>query len=231
MSKGMFVVGTGTDVGKTYVTGLLLKKMNLLGNSIGYYKAAVSGNDRDNNGTLVPMDAITVKKMSGIEEDLSDMCPYIYERAVSPHLASRIEGNPVDMEVVKKGFYKVSTECDYVVMEGSGGILCPIRYDESEVWLEDIIKELNLPCVLVADAGLGTINQVVLTYEYMKSRGMQIRGIIFNHYHKGDVMEEDNVLMCERRTGIKVIGYVTDDGEELIIQDDTLMGLFEEITH
>ena len=104
------------------------------------------------------------------------MCPYVYENAYSPHLASRIEGNPVVMDVVKQGFYSAS--------------LCPIRFDEHKIQLEDIVKELNLPSVIIADAGLGTINSVVLTTEYMKANHMPVKGIIFNHFHPGNVMEK-----------------------------------------
>ena len=229
MSKGLFVVGTGTDVGKTYVTGLLLKKLHEAGLSAGYYKAAVSGNERGEDGHLIPGDALRVKMLSGIDQDLSSMCPYIYERAVSPHLASRIEGNPVDMKVVRAGFEKVCDDFEYVMMEGSGGILCPIRYDSETIWLEDIIKEFDLSSILIADAGLGTINQVVLTCKYMESKGLKVKGIIFNHYHRGDVMEEDNVKMCEAMTGIPVIGYVADGALDVSIDLDTLKSLFETI--
>ena len=66
MAKAIFVTGTGTDVGKTYVTGLLLKKMNEMGKKAAYYKAAMSGNERDSEGNLIPGDAVSVKETSGI---------------------------------------------------------------------------------------------------------------------------------------------------------------------
>lgn len=227
MSKSLFVTGTGTDVGKTYITGLIIKKLYESGNDVAYYKAAMSGNDRDENGKLIPGDALSVKKVSGINQKLEDMCPYVYENAVSPHLASRIEGNPVRLDVVKDRFYKVSQEHDYVTMEGSGGILCPICFDEERIQLEDIIKELNLSCIIIADAGLGTINNVVLTVEYMKNRGITVKGIIFNHYHEGNIMEEDNLKMCEYMTGVKVIGCVKDSDTDINIDADILASLYE----
>lgn len=216
MKKAIFVVGTGTDVGKTYVSGLLVKKYHEMGKNVGYYKAAVSGNIRDENGKLIPGDAAFVKSISGIDQPLEDMCSYVYERAVSPHLASKLEGNPINITKVKEAFLKVAEAYDYVVMEGSGGILCPIRFDDEKIWLEDIITELNLPCVLVADAGLGTINSVVLTWHYMKSKNIEPIGIIFNRYQKGDVMQEDNVKMCEYKTGLPVLGFVEDGGDKII---------------
>lgn len=152
----------------------------------------------------------------------------MYENAYSPHLASRIEGNPVTMNVVKQGFYSVMEKYNYVTVEGSGGILCPICFDEEKIQLEDIVKELNLSSVIIADAGLGTINSVVLTVEYMKAKHMEVKGIIFNHFHPGNVMEEDNIFMCEYMTGLPTLAKVEDGAEELDIDIDVLTSLYEE---
>ena len=63
MSKGLFITGTGTDVGKTYVTGLIVKKLHKAGKKAAYYKAAMSGNEKDEQGRLIPGDAVEVKKI------------------------------------------------------------------------------------------------------------------------------------------------------------------------
>lgn len=227
MAKKIFITGTGTDVGKTYVTALIVKKLQEAGLHPAYYKAAMSGNDKDAQGELIPGDAKHVKEVSNIDQPLSQMCPYIYELAVSPHLASRIEGNPVKLNVVKKGFEKVCEEYAYVTMEGSGGILCPISYDEDKIMLEDVIKELGLSCLLIADAGLGTINSVVLTVEYMKRQGINVKAIIFNNYIAGDVMQEDNLFMCQQMTGLEVIAKVKKGDTDLDIDVNRLVELYE----
>lgn len=226
MAKKLFMTGTGTDVGKTYVTGLLVKKLCQYGKNVAYYKAAMSGNERDDEGVLMAGDALKVKAMSGVLQPVEQMCPYVYENAVSPHLAARIENNPVQMNVVKEGFAQVCEQYAYAVMEGSGGIVCPIRHDGTTILLEDIVKELELPCLIVADAGLGTINAVVLTVEYMQNRKIPVKGIILNHWHPNNVMEEDNLKMCEEMTGIKVIACVKDGDEELEIDIETLERTF-----
>lgn len=223
----LFVTGTGTDVGKTYVAGLILKKLHRSGLSAGYYKAAMSGNKRRADGSLIPGDAVMVKEMSGIGQPLEEMCPYVYENAVSPHLASRMEGNPVVPERVQKEFEAICARYSYVTMEGSGGILCPIRYDERKLWLEDIIKACRLGCVIVADAGLGTINQVGLTVFYMKEKNIPVRGIIFNHYEPGNRLHEDNRRMCEHLTGVKVAACVRDGDTELDISLELLKSFYK----
>ena len=229
MSKALFVTGTGTDTGKTYITGLIVKKLQEAKKNPAYYKAAMSGNDRRPDGTLIPGDALSVQTMSGIKQSLTSMCPYVYEHAYSPHLASRLEGNPVVMDVVKHGFADAAADYDYVTVEGSGGILCPICFDEARIQLEDVVKELHLSSILIADAGLGTINSVVLTAEYMKTHGLPLKGIIFNHYHPGDVMEDDNIFMCEHMTGLPTLAKVQDDDTELDMNIDALCALYDEV--
>ena len=229
MSKALFVTGTGTDTGKTYITGLIVKKLQEARKNPAYYKAAMSGNDRRPDGTLIPGDALAVQTMSGIDQSLTSMCPYVYEHAYSPHLASRLEGNPVVMEVVKHGFADVAADYDYVTVEGSGGILCPICFDEAKIQLEDVVKELRLSSILIADAGLGTINSVVLTAEYMKTHGLPLKGIIFNHYHPGDVMEDDNIFMCEHMTGLPTLAKVQDGDTELDMNINALCALYDEV--
>lgn len=227
MSKALFITGTGTDIGKTYVAGLIVKKLTDAGKNAAYYKAAMSGNDRREDGTLIPGDALFVQQTAQISQPLEEMCPYIYENAYSPHLASRIEGNPVQMDVVKAGYKNVCDKYDYVTMEGSGGILCPICFDEAKIQLEDVIKELGLSSIIIADAGLGTINSVVLTVEYMKSHELPLKGIIFNNYHPGNVMEDDNIFMCEYMTGLPTLAKVKKGDTELDIDVDVLAGLYE----
>lgn len=229
MSKALFVTGTGTDTGKTYVTGLIVKKLQEAQKNPAYYKAAMSGNDRRPDGTLIPGDALAVQTMSGIDQSLTSMCPYVYEHAYSPHLTSRLEGNPVVMDVVTHGFADVTAVYDYVTVEGSGGILCPICFDEARIQLEDVVKELHLSSILIADAGLGTINSVVLTAEYMKTHGLPLKGIIFNHYHSGDVMEDDNIFMCEHMTGLPTLAKVQDGDTELDMNIDALCALYDEV--
>ncbi len=226
MNKKIFITGTGTDVGKTYVAGLIVKKLCNAGVKNAYYKCAMSGNVRDDAGELSPGDAAWVKRVSGIEQSLSSMCPYIYETAVSPHLASRLENGPIEFSKIKLGYETLCREYDYTTLEGSGGIICPLRYDEVKFGLVDIVREFGLSCLIVADAGLGVINSCVLTVEYMRMKKIPISGIIFNRFHPGNVMEEDNLRMCEELTGVKVVACVREGDCELDMDVETLKSLY-----
>ncbi len=224
VSKGLFVIGTGTDIGKTYVTGLLLKYLRDNGYNASYFKAALSGAIRDENDNLIPGDAVEVLTMVGLEEDTDFLVPYIYETAVSPHLASQIEGNPVELDKIRSAYDDVSEKYDYIVMEGSGGIVCPIRYEgkgnENNIMLEDIIKFLGLDVIVIADAGLGTINSIVTTVEYLKNRNIHVCGIIMNNY-KDELMENDNIKMVEDLCDVPIIAKVYQNDSNLRLDVDT----------
>ena len=225
MHKGIFITGTGTDIGKTYVTALLVRKLRACGCNPAYFKAAVSGNERGADGRLIPGDAVKVKEISGIAQPTASMCPYVYENAVSPHLAAKLEGDPAELERVTAAYRALCAEYEYVIAEGSGGIVCPIRYDAQQLMLEDIIRALELPCLIVADAGLGTINNVVLTCTYMKAHGLPVRGLILNRFHAGDPMEEDNRMMCEALTGVPVLACVAENDDTVQIEEAVLRAI------
>lgn len=222
MGKGLFITGTDTDVGKTYVTALLVKTLRQAGFDVGYYKAAISGAP-----TVAESDAGFVNRFAGINEPEDMILSYLYQNAVSPHLAARIEGNPVEKEVILKAWERVTKAYPYVTMEGSGGIMCPIRHDEKAVYyLEDIIRWLHLPVLVIANAGLGTINHVVTTCEYIKNRHIPVKGILLNHW-KGGIMEEDNVKMIEEITGVKVLAKIRDGDSLLDIDAEEIISLYE----
>jgi len=225
MAKGLFVTATNTEVGKTYITTLLVKKLREAGYRAGYYKAAQSGVEPTAAGLLAG-DAGYVKQVAGLDEDLPNLVTYVYENRVSPHLAAQLEGNPVELPVVLDAYKQAAARYDYLTMEGSGGIMCPLRYDSTaHIFLEDVIKALNLGTVLIAHAGLGTINAVVLTVEYLRHRQIPVRGIIFNHFH-GDEMELDNKKMVEELTGIPVLAMVPENAAEIDLNADLLAALY-----
>ena len=224
MSKGIFITGTGTDIGKTYVTALILKKMTDNGINAGYYKAALSGAD-----TIEVSDAGYVHKIANLKQDKDTLVSYLYKNAMSPHLAAQLEGNPVELAKVKSDFNKVQGNHDYIAVEGSGGVICPIRYDTTTtIFLKDIVKLLGLSTIIIADAGLGTINSVVLSVEWLKSHGIAIGGIIFNNYI-GDVIEDDNLKMIELMTGVEIIAKVAPNDADLNIDICKIIELFKEI--
>lgn len=219
MSKGYFVTATGTDVGKTFITALLVKKWRDSGIDAGYYKAALSGAElRD--GKWVAGDADYVKRIANLSDTQEQLVSYVYKEAVSPHLAARKEGNPVELAKVKDDFDAACARHEFIFAEGSGGIICPIRYDDQKVFLVDIMKTLGLPLLVVTAAALGSINACVLTVEYARSCGLDVRGLIVNRYgSSGNLeMEDDNIRMMQDLTGLEILAKVKNGDTDLGVQ-------------
>ncbi|MEQ8155313.1 MAG: dethiobiotin synthase [Clostridiaceae bacterium] len=205
MTKGIFIVGTDTDVGKTVITAGLMHVLRSNGYNAVYFKAALSGALEEGDG-LIPGDAKLVSEVSKLKEEYCNITPYVYRMAVSPHLAAKLENNPLNLDLVREKYSWLKNKYDYIIAEGSGGIVCPLIDDERGVYtLENLIKDLNMDAIVVSRAGLGTINHTVLTVKYMENMKINIRGIIINNYEDG-LLHDDNINMIEKLTGVPVIG-------------------------
>ena len=228
MTKGLFVTATGTDVGKTFVSALIVKKVRELGINCGYFKPALSGAEVK-DGKLVPGDCEYVLKTTGISTNPINFASYIFKTAVSPHLAAEIEGVSISKEKILADFEKKKREFDYIIVEGAGGIVCPFNLKDEKIILPDIIKMLGLDVIVVASAELGSINNAVLTTEYIKNAGIGIKGIILNKYNDKDFMQRDNKLQIENLAGVEVIAQVKENEKDFDINKDKLLSLFKEI--
>lgn len=200
MGKGVFITGTDTDVGKTYVTGAIAYILKSNGYDVMSYKPVQSGGEQTPHG-LVATDASYVKDISLIEDELSDMNTYCFTDPVSPHIASERDGAVIDEKVIKEIVDELISNRDFVIVEGAGGLIVPLRRD---YMVSDLIRDLNMPVVVVARSGVGTINHTVLTVNQLKSMNANIKAIVFNNY-TGTYYEEDNIRMVKEITGISNI--------------------------
>ena len=224
MSKNIFITATGTDIGKTYVSALIVKKMREEGFNCGYFKPVLSG-VVEKDGKLIESDCNYVVNTAKIPTNADDCVTYWWKEAVSPHLAAKRAGMEIDIAKIKSDFDKKNKEFDYLLIEGAGGITCPLRLENGEKYiLKDLIKELEAPIIIVADGGLGTINSILLTVEYARANDIKIAGIILNNYEKDNFMHQDNLKQVEYLTGVKVIATVERGGDEIGL----LEGKFEE---
>ena len=226
MTKQLFITATGTDIGKTYISALLVKKMIEYEFNCGYYKPVLSGAIRIGD-VIIPGDCKYVTDISGLNIKPTECLSYCFEEAVSPHLAAQRTGTNISIDKILNDYNNLSKRYDYVLIEGAGGITCPIISTENKVYLmSDLIKDLKVNVIIVADGGLGTINSVLTTVEYAKARGINIEGIILNKYDKTDFMHKDNLKMVEKLTGIKVIATIAKDDKDIDISKQILEGLF-----
>lgn len=220
MSKNVFITATGTDIGKTYVSALIVKKMRDVGLNCGYFKPVLSGVVAE-NGLLVESDCNYVVKTANIPAKADDCVAYWWKEAVSPHLAAKRAGGEINISSIKEQFAEKQKQYDYLLVEGAGGITCPLRLENGEKYLlKDLIKELGLNIIIVADGGLGTINSTLLTVEYAKANNIKIEGIILNNFNPDSFMHQDNLKQTEYLTGVKVIAVVEKNQNDIKLLKD-----------
>ena len=220
MSKNIFITATGTDIGKTYVSALIVKKMREEGYNCGYFKPVLSG-VVEKDGKLVESDCNYVVNTAKIPTSADDCVAYWWKEAVSPHLAAKRAGMEIDIQKIKEEFAQKNKEYDYLLIEGAGGITCPLRLENGEKYLlKDLIKELSAPIIIVADGGLGTINSTLLTVEYARANEIKLAGIILNNFDKDSFMQQDNLKQVEYLTGVKVVATVAKGEKEIRLLEE-----------
>jgi dethiobiotin synthetase len=180
MSKKVyFISGIDTDSGKTFATGLIAKSLLDQGKSVITQKIAQTG------CTDISIDILKHRELMGVDlfaEDISKItCPYCFSIPASPHLAAKLEGKKIDVDIINKNTSILLSKFDYVLLEGAGGLLVPIN---DELFTIDFIKQQNYPLILVTSAKIGSINHTLLSIEACKNRGIELAGIVFNEFPK-----------------------------------------------
>lgn len=238
MSKNIFITATGTDIGKTYVSALIVKGMREAGFDCGYFKPVLSGGGKyieselelpETNARacvkLINSDCNYVVETAKIPCEADECVAYWWEEAVSPHLAAKRAGQEINVEKIKHKFNELNKKYDYLLIEGAGGITCPLRLENGEKYLlKDLIKELAAPIVIVADGGLGTINSTLLTVEYARNNNIPILGIILNNFEPDNIMHQDNLKQVEYLTGEKVIATIEKGQKEIKFPEELWTG-------
>ncbi len=170
--RGLFVVGTDTEVGKTYVACLLASHLAYLGNRVGVYKPVASGCDG-----MVPNDAELLRKACGTQWPLEQVCPQQFARPLAPPLAAQLEGRAVDKNKLIDGAKWWHDRCDVLVIEGAGGVLSPIASDWTVL---DFAQRIRMPLLLVAPNRLGVVNHVLLAIEAATRRDLSVTTVVLN---------------------------------------------------
>jgi len=227
MTKCLFITATGTDIGKTYISALIVKKMKEYGYNCGYFKPVLSGAISTDKG-LIPGDCKQVVEAASLEVEPMGCLSYCFEEAVSPHLAAERLGILISKDKILNDFKDAKSKYDYLLVEGAGGITCPIDMDKKYL-LNDLIKDMDLDILMVADGGLGTINSVLLTNDYAKSKKINVQGIILNNYKKDDFMHQNNKKVIEELTNVFVVATVAKGDLDIDVSKENLEKMFKEV--
>jgi len=176
--RGLLVTGTDTGVGKTLIAGAIARCLRDAGLSVEVFKPAASGCRRD-RGDLVSTDAEFLAACADSRRPLADITPVRYASALAPNVAAGREGHPVDLDAIFEAYARLQGAADAVIVEGVGGLLCPIS---DELWVVHFARMAGLPVVIVARAELGTINHTLLTVHAARSAGLRVAGVVVNRY-------------------------------------------------
>lgn len=179
----VMVTGTDTDVGKTFVSAALLKVWQGLGINVGAYKPAVSGCEFNSVGQPVWNDVEVLYEALGQRFPRERVCPQSFSAPLAPPFAAEVEQRLINDRLLIDGASWWENQVDLLLVEGAGGLLSPLSSTGSNA---DLASELDLPLIIVARLGLGTINHTLLTVEAAERRGLQILGIVLNDGQGGE---------------------------------------------
>ncbi|AOY43761.1 MULTISPECIES: dethiobiotin synthase [Psychrobacter] len=181
----LFVSGIDTDIGKTYATGLLAKSLMQQGVNVITQKLVQTGISKQADGELgIADDILSHRQLMQMPLQPCDLdfttCPYRYEKPASPHLSAALANQPLNINVITDATNALQADYELVLLEGAGGLLVPIN---EQLLTLDYIAKQGYPIVLVTSGRLGSINHTLLSLEAIKSRGLMIHSVIYNHIH------------------------------------------------
>ena len=198
MAHGIFITGTGTEIGKTVIAGGLAASLRQSGMNVGVMKPISTGDTAD---------AQFLKHAAQVDDELSSINPIYLRHPLAPSVAARIEEKEIDLSSIETLFTEFQQKYDFVIVEGVGGIAVPIQDD---FLVAHLIQRLQLPILIVAAVGLGTLNHTLLTVAFARQFNIQIAGIVLNGLRPeiAGLAEATNPVEIEKLTGVPVIGVV-----------------------
>lgn len=219
-TSGIFVTGTDTGVGKTLVAAGLTRMLVNRGVSVGVFKPVASGGTISEDGKLLQ------KAAKFPDSAYPNIVPVHYKQPLAPWVAGWKEG-PVNLLQVEKAYQKAKAAWDCLIVEGVGGIRVPITQD---FFVTDWMVKWKLPVLVVARAGLGTLNHTLLTMEALQRRKIKLLGVLVNGYTGKGIAEQTNVKALKKLLKVHIYGPLKHDSRypkdlNLLAQDMAKLGL------
>lgn len=197
MSDGVFVTGTGTEVGKTAVAAALARTATADGRRVAVFKPAVSG-----LGGEGEPDHALLRRAAGSRQSDDEIAPYRYRPPVSPHLGAALAGEAIDPARLRAAARAAAQGSDRLVVEGVGGFLVPLTLG---YLIRDFARDLGLPVVIASAPGLGTINHTLLTVESVRATGLELTAVVLTPWPTQPTeVERSNREAIERLGGVRV---------------------------
>ncbi|HSS33225.1 MAG TPA: dethiobiotin synthase [Solirubrobacterales bacterium] len=196
-AAGVFVTGTGTEVGKTVVAAAIAHTLAAEGKRVAVFKPCVTGLDEGDES-----DHQLLRRASGSSQGDEEIAPYRYGPPASPHLAAALAGEEIDPQRLREAAATAAASADAIVCEGVGGLLVPLAPGYS---VRDLAVDLGYPLVVAASPGLGTINHTLLTIESARAAGLEVAAVVLTPWPEqpGEI-ESSNRETIAQLSGVEV---------------------------
>ena len=209
--RGVFVTATDTGVGKTVLAAAICAALAQRGEQVAAFKPVVTGLDDEPDEW--PRDHELLARVATIRQKPSDVTPLVFGPPVSPHLAAEMAGDAIEPHELAAAARKAGEEADALVCEGVGGLLVPIT---PGYLVRDLAVELDLPVVIAARPGLGTINHTLLTIEAARAVGLDVASVVITPWPADpDRMVRSNKETIERFGSVAVAPLEQTDPDSL----------------
>jgi dethiobiotin synthetase len=206
MGAGLFITGTDTGVGKTFVAGGLAALLRDSGFRVGVMKPAETG-CVEKDGKLFPEDAVKLKEASGCAVPLEKICPFQLRDPLAPSIAAEREGGRVDIDRLIDIYYEISSAHDITLVEGAGGLMVPLLPSYTYA---DFARVVKLPTLVVAANRLGAINHLLLTLEHASCKGLRVLGYVLNQIQSEPSLAADtNRAAVSTLTSVPCLGEIS----------------------
>lgn len=196
MSKGIFVTGTDTEVGKTIISCGIARLLKSKGVKVGVMKPIATGSRQD---------AQQLAKAAGIEESIDVINPQFFKAPLAPTVSASLERKEVDMDAIYRAYWFLQKRYDFLVVEGIGGVKVPLG---ESTYVSDLIQALRLPALVVGRAGLGTLNHTILTLSALEADKVPVMGVILNGSRGKSLAEKSNPEELQDHITVPVLGVV-----------------------
>ena len=195
---GIFVIGTDTGVGKTVVAAGIAGCLKRRGIDVGVMKPVSSGFRED---------ARFLMKSVASQDPIDLVNPVHLRLPLAPYMASALLHQRINVKKIRDAFKILSKKYSFLVVEGAGGLLVPLT---RRTFVLDLVREFKLPCLIVARAGLGTVNHTLLTLLCLRQKRLPIVGIVLNgldNKHR-DLATKTNPKLLEELSGCRMLGIL-----------------------
>jgi dethiobiotin synthetase len=209
--RGLFVTATDTGAGKTVVASAIARQWRREGRLFHVCKPVATG-ATFRHGRLVSDDTLALAEAAA-DTDFQAITPCVLEAAAAPPVAARLAGRSLDLPMLVAAVRQRSIPGGAVLVEGVGGLLCPLTESAT---VADLVLDLDLPLLVVARRSLGTLNHTLLTLEVARQRGLRVLGVVVNETTpRHGIAEETNVEELRCRIAVPILAVVSHQSSNL----------------